>query len=132
MFWTAFVWGIGATAGGSIGLMLLVVLFAVWSAVWSRVAKTPAAVRANELAELTYNVMVERKDLSAKQLDTLDLIAYHLGTVAEFTESLEKVECDLSEEIGDDDGGTDTGTDPADLCDHPHYSGLEGLGGFEG
>jgi len=126
MFWTAFVWGIGATAGGSVGLMLFVVLFAAWS----RVAKTPAAVRANELAELTYNVMVERKDLSAKQLDTLNLIAYHLGTVAEFTENLEKVECDLSEEIGDDDGGT--GTDPADLCDHPHYSGLNGLGGFEG
>lgn len=30
MFWTAFVWGLGVTAGGSIGLMGFIVLYAGW------------------------------------------------------------------------------------------------------
>lgn len=114
MFWTAFVWGIGATTGGSIGLMLFVVLFAVWS----RIASTPAAVRANELAELMYAVMVERKELTSKQLDVFNTLAYDVGTIANVMEQLT---------IEDDERD-----DEANLCDHPHYSGNEGLGGFEG
>lgn len=127
MFWTAFVWGIGVAAGGSIGLMVFVVLFAVWS----RIARTPAAVRANELADLMYAVTVERKALSAQQLDVLNTLAYHVGTIAVFVENLEKLEFDLPGETGDDDGGTTTGTGE-ELCDHPHYSSHAGLGGFEG
>lgn len=127
MFWTAFVWGIGATAGGSVGLMLFVVLFAAWS----RVAATQAAVRANELAELTYAALVTRNELTEKQLDMVNTLVYHVGTIAGFVENLEKVEFDLTEKTGDEDGGTTTGTGE-DLCDHPHYSNLSGLGGFEG
>lgn len=128
MFWTAFVWGIGATAGGSIGLMVFVILFAAWS----RVAATPAAVRANELAELTYEALVRRNELTARQLDMVNTLVYHVGTIAGFVENLEKVEFDLTEETGDDDGSTPTGTGGEELCDHPHYSNLSGLGGFEG
>ncbi len=128
MFWTAFVWGIGATAGGSIGLMVFVILFAAWS----RVAKTPAAVRANELAELTYAVMVQRKELTETQLDMVNTLVYHVGTIAGFVENLEKVEFDLPGETGDEDGGTTTGTGGEELCDHPRYNNSAGLGGFEG
>ena len=109
MFWTAFVWGIGATTGGSIGLMVFVVLFAVWSEIWSRITKTPAVVRARELSELMYSVMVERKELSAKQLDVLNTLAYNVGTIAGVMEQLT---------IEDDENNEDDR-----LCDHPHDTG---------
>jgi hypothetical protein len=117
MFWTAFVWGIGATVGGSIGLMVFVILFAAWS----RVAKTPAAVRANELAELTYEVMVQRKELTEKQLNAVTAIRDDIGTLAAVVMGLSTQEED-----------TYNGESGEDLCNHPHYSSHAGLGGFEG
>ena len=89
-------------------------------------------MRANELAELTYAALVTRNELTEKQLDMVNTLVYHVGTIAGFVENLEKVEFDLTEKTGDDDGSTPTGTDGSALCDHPHYSGHEGLGGFEG
>lgn len=127
MFWTAFVWGIGVTAGGSIGLMVFVVLFAAWS----MLVKTPTMRRAEELSELAYTAMLHTNELSEQQLTQITAIAASADIMAGFVTNLEKVEFDL-EEKEDDDGSTDTGTDTADLCDHPHYSGLAGLGGFEG
>jgi hypothetical protein len=97
--------------------MLFVVLFAAWS----RVAATPAAVRANELAELTYAVMVQRKELTEKQLDVITAIRDDIGTMTELAMGLTAKEQDIY-----------NGDSGEDLCDHPHYSNLSGLGGFEG
>lgn len=71
MFWTAFIWGLGVTVGGSIGLMLFVVLFFCWSCV----AHSKTAKRANELAELSQAALVRRNELTEKQIDHLAVIA---------------------------------------------------------
>lgn len=68
MFWTAFVWGLGVTVGGSLGLMLFVVLFAGWS--W--LMGTETAKRAAEVAELGLIALQERNNLTKCQLEVLD------------------------------------------------------------
>lgn len=118
MFWTAFVWGIGATAGGSVGLMLFVVLFAAWS----YLMRTPAAVRSMELAELTYAVAVERKELSERQLTAVTGLAASMGVLAQLANDLTAIEQDEYNGNSGDEA----------LCDHPHFSDSSGLGGFEG
>lgn len=109
MFWTAFVWGIGATVGGSLGLMLFVILFAAWD----RMMRTPAAVRAGELAELTYAVLVERKELAEKQLTQLTDIAASMATMTQLASAL-------------------TGEDNDNDRDYIKADASRGLGGFEG
>ena len=130
MFWTAFVWGIGVAAGGSIGLMVFVILYTAWYAAM----KSPAATRAEELSEFAYTAMRDANEVSEKQLTQLTALAAAVAIIGEFVAELEQVEYDStsSADRGDDDGGDTTGIDEADLCDHPHANSLYGLGGFEG
>lgn len=71
MFWNAFVWGLGATLGGSIGLMAFVVLFALWK--W--LTETKAAKRSSEVAELMLAALDRRNELTNEQLVLLGRIA---------------------------------------------------------
>lgn len=71
MFWTAFIWGLGTTLGGSIGLMAFVVLFFCWQSVMH----SETAKRANELAELANAALMRRNELTEQQIDRLDSIA---------------------------------------------------------
>ena len=71
MFWTAVVWGLGVTLGGSIGLMAFVVLFAGWSALMN----TKTAKRAAEVAELSVAALTERNQLTREQMHVLGRIA---------------------------------------------------------
>ena len=71
MFWTAFVWGLGATFGGSIGLMAFVVMFAGWQ--W--LANTKTAKRASEVAELSLKALDRRNDLTNEQINMLERVA---------------------------------------------------------
>lgn len=67
MFWTAFIWGLGVTLGGSIGLMAFVVMFAGWS--W--LANTKTVKRASEVAELSLKALDRRNELTTEQIDVL-------------------------------------------------------------
>lgn len=118
MFWTAFVWGIGATAGGSVGLMLFVVLFAAWS----YLMRTPAAVRSMELAELTYTAMLKTNELTEKQVMQLTSLAASAVVVTDFVTSMERIECETREVDGEENDSTVTEA-VEDLCDHPHDDG---------
>ena len=71
MFWTAFVWGVGVTLGGSIGLMVFVVLFAGWQ--W--LANTKTAKRASEVAELSLKALDRRNELTHEQIQMLERVA---------------------------------------------------------
>lgn len=71
MFWTAFVWGLGAATGGSVGLMAFVVLFAGWS--W--LANTKTVKRATEVAELSLTALDRRNELTTNQIALLERIA---------------------------------------------------------
>ncbi len=71
MFWTAFIWGLGSTVGGSVGLMTFVMSYDAWS----RVMKTKAARRANELAELANTALMRRNELTEQQIEQLERIA---------------------------------------------------------
>lgn len=70
-FWTAFIWGIGVTLGGSMGMMAFVVLFTAWM----RVANTKAARRASEVAEFSLQALDRRNQLTVEQIEKLDRIA---------------------------------------------------------
>lgn len=79
MFWTAFIWGLGVTLGGSIGLMAFVVLFAGWS--W--LANTKTVKRASEVAELSLKALDRRNDLTEGQIATIERIAIVAERMAE-------------------------------------------------
>ena len=87
MFWTAFVWGIGVAAGGSIGLMVFVILYTAWYAAM----KSPAATRAEELPELAYTAMRDANEVSEKQLTQLTALATAVAIIGEFVAELEQV-----------------------------------------
>ena len=78
-FWTAFIWGIGVTLGGSIGIMAFVVLFTVWR--WVTNAK--AARRASEIAELSLQALARRNHLTVEQIEKLDRIAAAIAATRE-------------------------------------------------
>ena len=78
MFWTAFIWGLGATLGGSFGLMFYIVLHDIWA----KFAKSKALIRANELAELANVALMRRNELTEIQIS-------HLETIASSLEQLE-------------------------------------------
>jgi len=80
MFWTAFIWGLGTTFGGSIGLMGFIVLYDLWA----RIARSKAARRANELAELANTALMRRNELTEQQVE-------HLKSISRSVEFL----CDL-------------------------------------
>lgn len=78
MFWTAFIWGLGTTFGGSIGLMSFVML----KFIWDITVNSKPVKRANELAELANAALVRRNELTEKQIE-------HLATIASSLEDLE-------------------------------------------
>lgn len=78
MFWTAFIWGLGATLGGSFGLMFYIVLHDIWA----KFAKSKALMRANELAEASNKALIRRNELTEKQIE-------HLATIASSLEDME-------------------------------------------
>lgn len=61
MFWDAFIWGLGATAGGSIGLMLFVVLWSIWAVITKR---TKAAKRLEEMQQIANAALTRRNELT--------------------------------------------------------------------
>jgi len=71
MFWTAVVWGLGVTLGGSIGLMAFIILYDLWV----KVARPKAMKRANELAELANTALIKRNELTEEQLVLLERMA---------------------------------------------------------
>lgn len=78
-FWTAFIWGIGVTLGGSMGMMAFVVLFTVWR--W--VTNTKSARRASEVAELSLQALARRNQLTVDQIERLDRIAAAIAATRE-------------------------------------------------
>lgn len=82
MFWHAFIWGFGCTVGGSLGLMVFIVLHDLWRAL----IKTKGAMRANELAELANTALTRRNELTEQQIEQLASIAQS----AEFLCDLER------------------------------------------
>ena len=71
MFWTAFVWGLGASLGASVGLMSFVVL----KCLWDMATKTKAAMRLNEINELSIAALTRRNELTEQQIEHLGVIA---------------------------------------------------------
>ena len=71
MFWTAFIWGLGVTVGGSFGMMCFIVLFAGWN--W--LTNTKAVKRAAEVAELSLAALDKRNKLTVQQIEYLAAIA---------------------------------------------------------
>ena len=78
MFWTAFVWGMGATVGGSIGLMLFVVLFACFKTV----TQSKAVKAIESFHERSHQALLDRNKLTLQTIE-------HLATIAAATERYE-------------------------------------------
>lgn len=78
MFWTAFIWGLGTTLGGSIGLMSFVAM----KCIWDIAVNTKTAQRASDLAKLANDALVRRNELTEKQIE-------HLATIASSLEDME-------------------------------------------
>jgi len=83
VFWTAFVWGVGVTLGGAIGVMAFIVLYAVWDALWQKLMKTKAGRCARELSELTLAAVEQRNELTREQILMLERVAQAIETVAD-------------------------------------------------
>lgn len=79
MFWQAFVWGLGATLGGAIGLMVFVVMYSGWK--W--LTNIEAVKRDVTTTELTLSLLSERNNLTQQQIDTLDEISDSVRVMAE-------------------------------------------------
>jgi len=77
MFWTAFIWGLGTTLGGSIGLMSFIAL----KCIWDMTVNSKPVKRANELAELANAALVRRNELTEKQIEKLNDIAHVIDSV---------------------------------------------------
>lgn len=71
MFWTAVVWGLGVTLGGSLGLMAFIILYDLWV----KFGRSKAMKRANELAELANTALMKRNELTEEQLVLLERMA---------------------------------------------------------
>jgi len=71
MFWTAFIWGLGASCGAAFGLLLFIVLLCFWQ----MVAHSEKAKRANELAERANAALVRRDYLTEVQIEKLESLA---------------------------------------------------------
>lgn len=71
MLWTAFVWGFGVTAGGSVGVMLFVILFSGWQ----RLVNIKSVRQAVETADLSIALLSQRNDLTQQQVAVLERIA---------------------------------------------------------
>jgi hypothetical protein len=84
MFWTAFIWGLGATLGGSIGLMSFVAM----KCIWDIVVNTKTAQRANDLAGLANAALIRRNELTEKQIGQLSAISASLVTIADAADEL--------------------------------------------
>ncbi len=84
MFWTAFIWGLGATFGGSIGLMSFVLL----KFIWDMTVNSKPVKRANELAELANAALVRRNELTEKQIGQLGAISASLITIADAADAM--------------------------------------------
>jgi hypothetical protein len=77
MFWTAFIWGLGTTLGGSIGLMSFIAL----KCIWDMTVNSKPMKRANELAELANAALARRNELTEKQIEKLNDIAHVIDSV---------------------------------------------------
>ena len=71
MFWTAFVWGLGVTFGGSIGLMLFVLM----NYGFKRLAESESAKSIEHYHKLSQEALVERNMLTKRQIAVLERIA---------------------------------------------------------
>ena len=71
MFWTAMIWGLGVTLGGSMGLMAFIILYDLWV----KLGRSKAMKRANELAELANTALMRRNELTEEQLAVLERMA---------------------------------------------------------
>jgi hypothetical protein len=67
MFWTAFIWGLGASSGASFGILLCVMLFDLWS----KIARSERIKRVNELADLANAALMRRNELTEQQIAKL-------------------------------------------------------------
>jgi len=77
MFWTAFIWGLGTTVGGSIGLMLFIVLYALFK----RITKSETDKAIESFHERSHAALEERNKLTTETI-------MHLRTIAEATEAM--------------------------------------------
>ena len=62
MFWTAFVWGLGATCGGGVGVILTASAWAWLDYVAGPRSKVGKTVQ--EMNELSFKALVERNELT--------------------------------------------------------------------
>ena len=81
MFWTAFIWGLGTTLGGSIGLMSFIAL----KCIWDMTVNSKPMKLANELAELANAALVQRNELTEKQIERLEQIADNIDALGGVT-----------------------------------------------
>lgn len=76
MFWTAFVWGLGVSLGGSIGLLAFVLMFAAFKAA----SETETMKKIDRHSQLVLAALVKRNDLTEEtnaQLESLvEIFAY--------------------------------------------------------
>lgn len=79
MFWQALVWGLGASLGGSIGLMAFVVMYSGWK--W--LTNIKAVKSAMTTTEITLSLLSERNNLTQQQIETLDEIAESVRVMAD-------------------------------------------------
>jgi len=95
MFWSAFIWGLGVTVGGSIGLMLFVFLFGLY--------KSKASQSSVELAEFANKALTRRNELTEKQIEHLLSISLSLESIAADAaeDEYEDEDDDVSDEVDD-------------------------------
>ena len=75
MFWTAFIWGLGVTLGGSFGLMAFVILYFVWDVVKTTWLKTETGKRFDQLSEAFVISLQRQNERTAEQNEKLDKLA---------------------------------------------------------
>ncbi len=71
MFWTAFVWGLGATVGGSIGLMCFVLMFAAFKSI----SESKAVKAAEQYYDESLKALLLRNEIGQQQANHLEACA---------------------------------------------------------
>jgi hypothetical protein len=77
MFWTAFIWGLGASCGAAFGIVLSVILLDCWK----KIAKCEQIKRADQLAEMANAALVRRNELTEKQVEYLQTMTAALEDI---------------------------------------------------
>lgn len=75
MFWTAFIWGLGVSVGGAVGVLFFVLFFKAME----RLLNTKAVKESIDYAEKSLEALQERNDLTVQIIDQLAQISHQLN-----------------------------------------------------